>query len=231
MSFYNELIDELSPLYELPHVIGGHTVAHVRGVERLGENIFPRMPEVDPFEYRVAAWLHNIDRCVALKTAVAKSGGLPEYLRLVLSESPFEEGAQARIVDAVLQHGKKDDDLVKDSPLLTAIRIADKLDRFTPLNLLAGPAHRSNLPHYDEKQPFGYQTSADCHLKFFLWNVEWYRMLPYDWARDLVVGNYFRQFLRFLREFGRDIAERHSIPNGIEDDLRTALGSHYDQWR
>ena len=232
MSFYGSLVSRLAPLYRLPHVVGGHTEVHVRGVEKLGERIFPYMPQVDPLEYRVTAWLHNVDRCLVLRQEILTNvGGLTAHLWATLSESPFDHAARGRIVDAVLQHGKRDGDLAKDSPLLTAIRIADKLDRLTPTNIMAGPAHRSDLPHYDIEQPFGYRTNKDCHLKFFFWNLEWYGMLPYDWARNLVDENFFKLFLLFLRELGRDIALRHGIENAIEDDIRTALGSHYDKWQ
>ncbi|MBI2476222.1 MAG: HD domain-containing protein [Candidatus Taylorbacteria bacterium] len=231
MNYYESLVAKLAPLYRPPHVIGGHTEVHVRGVEKLGEKILPRMREVDPAEYRVAAWLHNLDRCLALEAEIASSGGFASHLQWFLQDSPFDGAGRERIIDAVLQHGKKDDDPMNDSPLLTAIRIADKLDRLTPLNIMAGPTGRSDLPSYDADQPFGYQTNKPCHLKFFLWNVEWYGMLPYDWARELVDKNFFRLFLSFLRELGHDIAERHGIENRIEDDIRTALGRHYEKWR
>jgi hypothetical protein len=100
----------------------------------------------------------------------------------------------------------------------------------TPLNIMAGPAHRSDLPHYDPDQPFCYQTNKPCHLKYFLWNVEWYRMLPYDWARGLVDRNFFRFFLSFLRELGHDISLRHGIRNDIEKEINRALGQHYEKW-
>lgn len=231
VNFFENLVRKLEPLYCASHVLGGHTVLHVRGVGRLGEKILPNMPDVDPMEYRVTAWLHNLDRCLAIKEQIRDAGGLTEYLRVVLSESPFDQAGRERIIDAVLQHSKKEDDLAKDSPLLTAIRIADKLDRFTPFNMMAGPAHRSDLPHYDADQPFGYQTNKPCHLKFFFWNLEWYGMLPYDWARELVDEEYFHSFLTFIRTVGRDIAERHGIENKIEEDIRTALGPYYEKWR
>ncbi len=107
-------------------------------------------------------------------------------------------------------------------------RLGEKM--LTPLNIMSGPAHRHDLPHYDTDQPFGYKTNTDCHLKFHFWNVEWYGMLPYDWARELVDKDFFRQFLMYLRELGRDISERHGIQNGIEEDLKTALGPYYEEW-
>ncbi|MDO8483134.1 MAG: hypothetical protein Q7S86_04950 [bacterium] len=232
MSFYDGLVDKLDPLYRAPHVFGGHDVVHVRGVERLGDKILPNMLTVDTLEYRVTAWLHNIDRCIALKDEVAAAGGLQGYLQTLLSDTLlFDEAGKRRIIDAVLQHGKKNDDPASDSQLLTAVRIADKLDRLTPLNIMSGPAHRNDLPHYDVNQPFGYRTNKPCHLKFYFWNVEWYGMLPYDWARELVDKDFFRQFLTFLRELGRDIADRYGIENEIEKDLRAALGPYYEQWR
>jgi len=223
-------VAKLKPLYLAPHVLGGHDLIHVRGVERLGYKILPHMPTVDPMEYQVTAWLHNLDRCLALKKEIANSGGLAAYLQLLLGDSLFGEVSRERVIDVVLHHGKREDDLVNDSQLLTAIRIADKLDRFTPINMMAGPAHRSDLPHYDADQPFGYRTNKPCHLKFYFWNVEWYGMLPYDWARELVDRDFFHLFLSFLRELGIDIAERHGIENVIEEDIETALGHYYADW-
>ena len=227
--YFAEFITRFLTLYQVPYVQGGHDLVHVRGVERLGEKIFPHMPNVVPEEYRVAVWLHNVDRCPLLKREAEEDGGHYSHFHRLLWNCPFDGDGQKRIINAVLNHSKKEDDLTKDSPLLTALRIGDKLDRFTPLNIMAGPAHRSDIPHYDVSQPFGYQTNRPCHLKYYLWNLEWYAMLPYDWARGLVDKVYFRLFLSFIRELGRDIAERHQIPNGIEGEIRTALGRYYEE--
>lgn len=230
-SFFESLTARLRPLYAPPNVLGGHDTVHVEGVQALGEKIFPHMPEVDPDEYRVAAWLHNLDRCLALKDEIKKSGGLANYARCLLETGPFSEESRERIIGAVLQHSKRDDDLEKDSPLLTALRIADKLDRLTPINIMAGPAHRSDLPYYDANMPFDYRHNKPNHLKYFLWNLEWYGMLPYDWSRELVDRSFFRLFLNFLRGLGRDISVRHGVPNLIEEEIRVALGPYYEEWR
>jgi len=229
--FLNWLGETLRPHYMPPNVLGGHDMVHVEGVLRLGERIFPHMPEVVPDEYRAAAWLHNLDRCLSLKDSVRKSGGAAGFALELLRRSPFSADSRARIIDAVLQHSKKDDDLENDSLLLTALRIADKLDRLTPMNVLAGAAHRSDLPHYDAETPFDYRRNKPNHLKYLLWNFEWYGMLPYDWARELVDPDFFRLFLSFLRELGRDISERHGIPNEIEAEIQSALGVYYERWR
>lgn len=230
LDFYNTLVFTLEPLYHLPHVLGGHDMLHVKRMEKLGERILPNMPTVDPAEYKVTVWLHNLDRCVALKEDIVKRGGIQVFMRLLLQNSPFGEEQKERIIDAVSRHNKRDDDLTNDSPLLIALRIADKLDRFTPLNIMSGSAHRSNIPHFDFGMPFDYRNNKPCHLKYYLWNVEWYGMFPYDWARNLVDKEFFAGFLSFIRQTGRDISERLEIPNEIEKELRLALGRYYDEW-
>lgn len=223
------LTGKLEPLYVLPHVLGGHDLTHIRGMERLGGKILPHLPEVSAEEYRATVWLHNLDGCLALRQEVADAGGLSNYLADLLADSPFAQDEWARIADAVPRHGKKYDE-VDDSELLTAIRIADKLDRLTPLNIMSGPAHRSDIPHYDAEAPFDYRHNKPNHLKYFLWNLEWYGMLPADWAREIVDEEFFRHFLQFIRDTGRDIAERLGVENRIEDEIRAALGKYYAEW-
>jgi hypothetical protein len=236
------LQDELLQIYVLPHVLGGHGMAHVEGVLRLGEKALIHMPDVDLNEYLAVAWLHNYDRHLEVKRAMEYRDFNDEkrarlireeterYVIARLKGSPFDQGARKRIVHSVLEHGKRHDDLSNDPEVLTVLRAADKVDRLTTLNILAGAAHRSNIPHYDPEMPFDYQHNKPNHLKYFLWNLENYVELPFNWARELVDRGYFHFFLNFLRELGRDIAERHDIPNGIEGEIKSALGEYYNDW-
>jgi hypothetical protein len=225
-AYFEWLTEKLEPLYTPPRVLGGHDLTHVRGMERLGGKILPHLPDVSVEEYRVTVWLHDLDRCPALRQEIADAGGLSNHLANLLDESPFNQSERARITDAVLRHGKKCDE-PDDSGLLLALRVADKLDRLTPLNIMSGPAHRSDIPHYDAEAPFDYRKNKPNHLKYFLWNVEWYGMLPTDWAREIVDEEFFYHFLQFIRDVGRDIAERLGIENKIEEELKLALGKYY----
>ncbi len=219
----------LSPIYVSPHGEGGHDLIHVCAIEKLGLRI-AQFLSFDPEEYRVASWLHNLDRCFALQPEIQRAGGLKQYLGAILGRSPFNEASRNRIVDAILQHSKRLDEPA-DSSLLTALRIADRVERFTPLNIIASAAHRGHeLPLYDRSQPFGFRTMRPCVFKFFFWNLEWVGMLPSDEARALINPAYLRFFLDFLRLLGRDIAEREGIENRVEEDLKAALGAYYEKW-
>jgi len=55
-------------------------------------------------------------------------------------------------------------------------------------------------------------------------------MFPFPWARLLVDRTFLSLFLSFLRELGRDIAERHGIENEIESEIKKALGELYDDF-
>jgi hypothetical protein len=37
--------------------------------------------------------------------------------------------------------------------------------------------------------------------------------------------------IAFIRAFGREVAERHGIPNTSENDIKKALGPYYEEWR
>lgn len=262
-AWLEELEKELCWPYTPSNIAGGHDFTHVKRMILLGLRIAATGKlDFDMGEFEAAAWLHNLDRTRSLKDRIKARGEewaklhLEEYLRLDPDEDdrerlihskgvemtcfdrlrggPFDGEAQARIVDAVMQHNKKDDDLERDSTLLTAIRIADKLDRFGALGVLASAAFRgSDLLAYDPDQPFDYLSTVEGKLKS-LYNdlfriLEWYGMLPYDWAREMVVLKRMDFFVNFIRTLGEEIAEATGKPNWSEGDIKKALGQYYDQ--
>ncbi len=187
--FLKWLSDFLRPHYTPPAIAGGHDWTHVERLITLASGI-TRFLNFNMDEFQAAAWLHNLDRATNLKEVVKINGGLKAYCLKLLSEGPFDEDAQERIVDAVLQHNKKDDE-PGDSTLLQALRIADKVDRFGPLGIMAISAHQGpNLISYDPHNPFGYDSTAEDKLKSvynnFMRVLEWYGMLPSAHARALI---------------------------------------------
>ncbi len=183
-------------------------------------------------EYVAAVWLHNVDRNPETKTRIQRTGiSLGAICLGFLLDSPFEEETKIRIVDAVLQHPKKDDD-PSDSTLLTALRIADKLDRMGPLGIMASAAFRGNdLLPYDPQYPFGYSSTDEgklrsCYNDLFR-ILEWYGMLPSEKARALVNHGRLLFFVNYIRELGNEIAEATGDANRVEDDIRQALGNYY----
>ena len=226
---------KLRPHYTMPHGSGGHDISHVERMIARG----PRIAEVtglvfDHDEFAAAVWLHNIDRGAAVR-GVSDIASLEQIVRIQLTETDFDNAAKDRIVDAVLQHNKKDD-APGDSTLLQAVRIADKLDRLGPLGVLSAAAFRgSELPLYDPKQPFGYTSTAEgetmktVYIDLFR-VMEWVGMLPSDQARSLIDREDVTAFISFVRSLGREIARQCNVPNKIEDDIKKALGPFYDRY-
>lgn len=230
--FLRSLDERLRIPYTPPNLAGGHDVTHVERLAARGRKIGTIL-KFDPDELAAAVWLHNLDRATLLGPEIKEAGGLANYCRTLLIDSPFNPEQRERIIDAVLQHPKKDDD-PSDSPLLTALRIADKLDRIGPLGILSIPAFRGpNLLPYDSKQPFGYDSTVEGKLKSiyndFFRVLEWYGMLPSDEARSLVNIQRLRFFAEFLRMLGEEIAELTGAENLVEKDIRKALGTYYHQ--
>jgi len=229
--FLTYLEDQLRPRYALPAGVGGHDVTHVERMVAMEPKIATIL-DFDPDEYVVAAWLHNIDRNPETKKRIKEEHiSIQELCHEFLVSSPFDGDARVRIVNAVVQHPKKDDD-PGDSTLLTALRIADKIDRMGPLGVIASTAFRgSELPPYDTKHPFGYSSTVEGKLRS-IYNdlfriLEWYGMLPSEKARALVNRERLLFFVNYIRELGAEIAETTRLPNRVEDDIRRALGDHY----
>jgi len=241
-SFIRRLKEKLMPYYELPHALGDHDVWHVSRVAQMGRKIKNRCRQLDfdLVEFEVVAWLHNIDRVEPFRSEIGRlrNEGNSETAALALvaseffsEEHPFVPQAVARIVDAVAQHSKKDDER-GDSHLLTALRIADKLDRLNPvgfLSVVVGSA--ADLPIYNPKCPFGVGSTVEGCMKSiyetFFRLLEWVPMLPLDEARALIEKNDLRACIDFVRALGIQLARENGVPNMVEDDIKKALGPYY----
>ena len=62
----------------------------------------------------------------------------------------------------------------------------------------------------------------------FMGNLEWVAMLSCDAARELIDREYLALFLKYLRVFGREVAEHVGCENASEADIKKALGDYYD---
>lgn len=231
MDYLKGLDARVMPLYASERVTPGHGEDHVRRMIAMGLRIKEATGlEFDLEEYHVAVVLHNLDRSV--KKVITGFGSLEAYAQDLLRSSSFAEHEKARIVDAVVQHSKKDDE-PGDSPLLTALRIADKLDRLGPLGVMALIAHASSrgLPCYDPEQPFGYESTVEDRMNTiydsFFRTLEWVGMLPSDEARSLINKDDLRAYIEYLRALGRQIARECGVENRVEDDIYRALGGTY----
>lgn len=240
--FNQALAERLHDPYTPPNISGGHDFTHVERMCRMEPDIKKRTGlDFDHNEFVAAVWLHNLNRCndkqiketieAASGAAGSKKEELANYCRIILANSPFDLEQRERIIDAVLQHDKKDDES-DDSPLLTALQIADKLDWLGTLGILAIAAHSGArfLP-YNPDKPFGYDSTAEKKLKSiyndFFRVLEWYGMLPSDEARSLVDIRKLRFFIQFLRMLGEEIAEATGEENLVDDNIRKALGPYY----
>ncbi len=229
---------------------GGHDVTHVLRIVNMEPQIREVVPGFDHYEYRAAAWFHNADRSPDFMNPVQvpKVGermGEPEHwrfsqsfevaVRKLLEESPFDCDARDRIVDAAVHHGKKHDSLT-DSVLLQALRLADKWDRLGVMGTNAGGAfYGAYLLPYNPESPFGVSSTAEGGMSTLYHNffriLEWYAMS--EGIRILVERHpeRMRIFLAVVRAWGEEIASGHGIQNEVEQDIRNALGLHYDAWK
>ncbi|OGG45179.1 hypothetical protein A2673_03760 [Candidatus Kaiserbacteria bacterium RIFCSPHIGHO2_01_FULL_50_13] len=240
-SFITGLKEKLTPLYTMPNSSAGHDVWHVMRVAGFGKRIRKCCNlTFDSNEFEVAVWLHNIDRVqpYADRISALKNSGhsFKEALGVVAEsffteEHPFSADAVARIIDVVVQHNKKDDE-PGDSHVLTALRIADKLDRLNPLGIMSAAAFRGlHVPPYDTERPLGYGTTVEGRMKSvyddFFRVLEWVNMLPSDRARSLINKKDLRAFIDFVRALGAQLARECKVENTVEDDIKKALGTYY----
>jgi len=210
---------------------GGHDITHVERFDVWKKKVCRVVKGVDPDKYDAAEWLHNADRYKIFARRI-KQIGIIEFCLECLEDSGFSDEAKMDIAVTVAEHSKFKDE-PHDSPLLKAIRLADKLDRMCALGILAIGANA--LRPYDTAHPFGYATTVEGKMKTLYDNcfrvIEWYGMMPSDEARALVPKRNFRYLIGFVRQLGREMALATGIPNGSEADLKKALGEYYNRWR
>ena len=224
----------LTPLYTQPIATGGHDLPHVVRVAEMYPQICDLAPGVDETLYKITAWLHNLDRCPLLQKGVIKTKGFRQVLFDHLDASDLTQKDKGAVVDAVLQHNKRNDE-PGNSPLLKALRIADKWSRIDVIGITAGIAWLGGeLPLYHVKKPFVYGSTAEgewkTHYGNFFRIIEWYTMYP-D-IRELVrrQPQGFEEVLFFVRAWGRAVAAAHNVQNTVEDDLKKCLGPYYKDW-
>ncbi len=231
--FNRLLAGQLRPLYTPPRVKGAHDFTHVERMVSYSPKIQGvmghegRRLSFDPQEYVTACWLHNLDRVPEVQEL-----GDEATARILLAESPYDAEARERLVDVLRQHSKKDDE-PGDSHLLTAVRIADKLEGFEPRNLLGCGASLPALLPYDPAHPYWRGgTTVESQLKTQLAGifrvVEWYAMLPSDEARALVPPVCLKAQITWLRAMGIRLADYLGVRNEMEADISRALGPHYE---
>ena len=222
----------LGKVYRPPTAIGGHDIQHIERLLLMYREISELIPGVSEFEYEIAVWLHNLDRYPAL---LASSGALNLtcLIHLYLAPGKLEPETTERIITAVMEHSKKDDG-TNDSPLLQALRLADKWDRIGILGITDSFSWKGpQLPAY-EKTGFGYGSTAEgsmtCHYQNFYRVLEWYTMYPL--IRELVrrKPHRFEHLLACIRMFAREVSEAQDVPNTVEDDIARCLGNFYPQW-
>ncbi|OGG37499.1 hypothetical protein A2110_02850 [Candidatus Jorgensenbacteria bacterium GWA1_54_12] len=243
--FVRMLARKLTPFYLPPktpddvklYPNAAHGLVHITGMLALE----PRLQGVqgidgplyfDPYEFQTAVWFHNADRSLALERALGVKGE-GEICAALLKGSPFDLRARERITDAMRQHAKKDDE-PGDSPLLTALRIADKVDRFSATGIWSSASHLWYLEPYDRKNPFAYGSTSERGLTSqyggLFRGLEWVRMLPSDEARKLIDPMGIRLFIEFIRYLGEEMARHLGVPNRAEDNIREALGPYYERY-
>jgi hypothetical protein len=231
----DELIRLLRKEYVYPNVKRGHDFFHVERMVARGPEIYDAFPLFDLNEYAIAVWLHNVDRCSTLKAGIAQSGGLRQYLDGLLGDD-FPREAKERIIIADIKHPNKYDE-PGDAPLLTALRVADKLDRFNPTLLVEAPASWAHLPIFDSENPFGYDAteqgehgqSGGGHKSIYQTYyrvLEWVPMMP-EWARELIPREHLGLLITFLRLLGAQASKQFQTDNLVENDIRQALGPCY----
>jgi hypothetical protein len=259
-TFFEGLEKKLAPHYGPPQYSAGNDIDHIRRVIQIAESARGinlgngRILDFDSDELRAAALLHEMDRSRSLGEEIGKRAekiyrnnsqsqpdpkilrrtGIRDLAKEYLRGGGFQPDQEERIITAVLEHSKKDDDLEHDSGVLTALRIGDKIDRMGPLGLISAAAHRGGSASlYDFRHPFGYgsteegrmKTVFDDHFRVF----EWYAMLPCDDARELANPR-FRMRIFFMRELAKEIAAASGVENRIEEDLKRALGQYYNEF-
>lgn len=241
-AYFQWLRVDLLRHYTPPNVNPSYSWNHVNEMLRFGP-LIKELRSHSGFnltEFEVAVLLHNTDRSATLRQAMGITEATNadnfkiawrKLLEIFLEQSLFTQAEKVRIINAVLQHSKKHDE-PSDSALLTALRIADKVVRFGPLGMMGQVANNRGHLFYDSSRPFGYEDTVETSLTTVYHDhmrvLEWYGMLPSDEARGLIKGSWLRAQIISLRGLGEQIAFYTGATNTVEEDIRKALGRHYE---
>ena len=219
-NFLSGLEASLTPHLLYPNAPRENDLTHANRLIRPAPEIGRRCRlDFDEGEFRAAALLHEIDRSTSLhqpiielgqrryrnnsgnkpKDEFLKKAGIEIFLKDKLSNSCFGLEARDRITRTVLEHSKRGDDLEHDPHLLTALRIADKLDRMGPYGICTAIIHHCPaLPLFDPISPFGYKSTVEGKLGSvyddWMRVFEWYAMLPFDAARAMAQAMTLRTY-------------------------------------
>ncbi|QQG46218.1 MAG: hypothetical protein HYY55_04660 [Candidatus Niyogibacteria bacterium] len=228
-SFLKKLREMISPLYAN---LGGHEPDHCQRMLKMFPEISSLIPGVDEDEFKAAVWLHSLDRAIKISKET-----LAVVLNGFLAGSEFSESSKKAVVSAILEHSKfKDGE--NDSPLLQALRLADKWDRIGFLGVVSGFMFLgTKMPMYHAEKPFGYGPTAEGEKGYqtiyenFYRVLEWYPIFPL--LRELVRRHTkrFQNFLDCIRLFGEEVSEAHGVPNTVEEDIKRCLGGFYNEWK
>lgn len=226
--YYTKLINQLEPLYQ-PQVMGtgGHDINHIRRMLEMEQEILEFL-DFDSLEYKTVVWLHNVDRSSLQNSEVT----LESVLQKLLVLSPFNDLARKRIISAVVEHSKKDDEPM-DTTLLQALRLADKWDRIGSIGIIDMAAFRGlSILSYNSSDPFGYDSTAEGQMKTlyqsFFRVLEWYADFPLIRHLSKKHPERIQFLLDFIRAFGFEVAQCHGVENKVETDIKKALGIYYN---
>ncbi|MDO8537075.1 MAG: hypothetical protein Q7R94_02415 [bacterium] len=102
----------------------------------------------------ISQWRLITNRIHPVSKREIKERGYRAVCERLLAPGPFNAEAKERIIRAVTEHSKKDDEL-GDSDLSVALRSADKIDRFAPSMLPGcGTCNPDLLAYDDSLNPF-----------------------------------------------------------------------------
>jgi hypothetical protein len=205
----------------------GHDEAHIRAMLAIGPRI-THLPGLDLDVFAAAVWLHNLDRPPEIRLRIESSSFaavVEEYLEL----SPFTPELRDDIVVAVVTHSKKHDE-PNDSSCLRALRAADKVSRLDPAGALSAAQIHGKRGLYDPtRDPFVVKLGEPGGWPMTVYDdfagrlMEWPRLLPPE-ARYLISLEDMRALVSYIKDFAAMVCRRHGLHNGVEDDLRRALG-------
>lgn len=227
-AWLDDLAGILTPAYSLENVVPAHDITHV---QRMCARVplVTHLPGLDPDELTAAVWLHNLDRSLVLEIPY---DGLEEAAARYLEGSPFSPEARKRIACAVGCHDSHDHD--NGQVVVRALKALDMTDRMNVVGVLTGAmCHGRDKPLYEPRNPFRYRLTPDGGQPYTVYDDLAGRIMEFPAliepeARYLIDVSAFRQFVAYVRDLAGYICRVHGLANGIEDDLRKALGSQYE---
>lgn len=181
---------------------GGHDFEHAFAVAQYGWMI------AEDEKTGTLAWIagicHNTDRIFPGSSDEEIKNKLNEYLKF----TSLENGDKNLIIEAVLEHSKKNDP--NDNPVTVALKDADRLDNIGALVCLRSAQLYHNLPPVDYVHLFNDPSATFKNpgsiAKDLWYSLEWENWLRLPKAKKLGAPKF--AFMRsFLAELERDLRE------------------------